>query len=134
MIPSEQEIDMSPIAQAVEPLRSTAQDRAMQCALRHLDKELLELEEVGGWDLDKVAPVPHGMMSREQYRCAAAKRELLMRVTRPLQACRHRGEPNLREVSAEAVARYLNEAREEASAAYDAFIAKLEKAQATIGG
>jgi len=126
MIPSEQEIDMTPIAQAVEPLRVAAQDRAMQFAAQRLDKLLAALGAVD-WDLNKVAPIPKTNISRAEYRQRAEERVLLLRVTTPAWVRRRLGEPDKREVSVEAVARYLKSEREACSVAYDAFIAKLEQ-------
>jgi hypothetical protein len=115
---------VNPIEAAVMPLKEAAVDRAEQEAKKLIATVLKRLEEAG-WDLDVVAPRPKGNFSREAYAKASALVSLYSSVTTYVHGSRRPSEPNLRKASPEAEAKFIKNAREDAAAAYDAFVAKL---------
>ncbi len=118
---------MTPIAAAVEPLRSAAMDRAEQFARSYAARLVAELE-AAGWDAEISAPYPNSTrMSRPDYIAAKVHYEMVRRFTKGTSTyCRRPNDPDVREVNPEAIERFALEARREADAQYSAFIAKLE--------
>ena len=116
---------MTPIQTAVEPLRADAIRKARDFARQHAERVLMQMEEVG-MDLDVYAPAPRGTMGREAYVAAQAKRDVATKLTTYSKPTRMHGEPNIRLHSQTNVDWFVTEAGKDASAQYDAFIAKLE--------
>ena len=113
-----------PVAAAVAPLKDEAIARAETDATARIERLYAILEEAG-WNLDIVAPRPHGNMSREQYRTHANRHALFESITTWTQSCRRVNEPEIRKASPEAAARFIENAKITAAAQYDAFVAKL---------
>ena len=120
---------MTKIAAAVEHLRGPAQDRAEQFARAHVQRLFDELAG-NDWDANATAPFPHGNMSRAAYTQARTKFYTVQQLTTSDKArnpyVASRNSPNYRIPSEAAVERFVAEARTEAAAQYDAFVAKLE--------
>lgn len=115
---------MTKIAEAVAPEKSAAMDRAADYAAQVVANVTKQLAEAG-WDQDKVAAYPKG--SSSNYHAELAKYTLFSRLTRSTaKGSRSFSEPNFVEVNPEAVARFVEEARQGAAAAHEAFVAKLE--------
>ena len=114
---------MSPVKQAVLPLKADAIARAEQKAeitIRVIKDALAH----GGWDIDKVAPYPKG--SDSKYHEKMSKRCLYESVTTWTKSSRAMHEPNIRKEHPEAETRFIQASKENAAAQYDAFIEKLE--------
>jgi hypothetical protein len=62
----------SPITQLIAPIRAKAMDMAEARMVEQVKLAKSKFEE-HGWDLLKIAPDPHGRMSRKQYSLAQAK-------------------------------------------------------------
>lgn len=118
---------MTKIAEAVEPLRTAAMDRAEQFAREYVTRLLAELESVGG-DAELCAPYPKGTMGRVAYVTAQQKYQMVRRLTRPLnrEVCRRMSDPDVRTADPASIEKFVQEARKDADAQYTAFIAKLE--------
>ena len=117
---------MTPIAQAVEPLRQEAMEQAAQVVTTYV-KSLLARLEAAGMDLNVMAPMPTSTMSRQDYLNAKNLRATMLRLTLPTEATRRPGQPAVRTVNQAAVNEFVEQARRDASDAYSAFVAKLEK-------
>lgn len=114
------------IAAAVLPLRQTALDRAAQEAQMVIDWCHAQLEE-HGWDLELAAPYPRSFHeSRENYNRKLARRRLIESVTTYAKSSRSSREPNIRLKSEDKEASFIEAAKQNAGAQYDAFIGKLE--------
>jgi hypothetical protein len=115
------------IAEAVEPLRSAAMDRAEQFARNYAGRLLADLE-AAGWDANVSAPYPNASrLGRNDYLAAKLKYEIVRRLTRSAnERSRSPRDTDLRAADPERLERFVQEAREDADAQYSAFIAKLE--------
>lgn len=71
----------NPIAEAVEPRRTAAVDRAAEAARAYVDRCIAELE-AKGWDLNAVAPRARSTMSRRDYQIAQGKRAGFRAITK----------------------------------------------------
>lgn len=118
-------MNASPIALAVEPLRSVALARAEKDANELIARYVAKLE-AAGMDIDVAYPRPNGRMSREEYRATLARYNIALSLTTYVKPTLRPGEPNLRKHSPEGVARFVTAAKETADAQYTAFVAKLE--------
>jgi len=122
---------MTPIAQAVEPLRQAAVNCAAQYA-EDFVTSIYEKLDACDWDIKAAYPMPRGTMDRAAYKQAMMMHTLARRLTttdtvkHPFGCLRH-GDPHYVMPHAEAKAQYVAEARKDASLQYDAFIAKLEQ-------
>lgn len=115
---------MSPIEIAVAPLKAAAVGHAEVIAHQRI-AHVVEKLEAAGWDMEVAAPHPHGLMSRAQYKTAAARRALYSRlVTRTATSHRH-GTPDIVVYSPEGAARFVESVRADAALEFDAYIAKL---------
>lgn len=113
------------IAAAVLPLKDAAIERAEVEARKRVVWAAEKLQEAGN-DLRVVAPRPNGNMSRAVYRQADSLCLFFSHITRWRATTWRRGEPQLVDIHPPAVERYIADARADASASYDAFVAKLE--------
>jgi hypothetical protein len=114
------------IAAAVEPLRADAMDRAGTYAHNMIERAYGELA-ANEWDLNKVAPNPHSYMSRRSYMTAKARRSFFQKITKALDNRWSSTGPYIVEANAECAKRFVDQAREDASFQFDAFVAKLSK-------
>jgi hypothetical protein len=123
---------MNKIAAAVEPLRADAMDRAEAYARNMIDRAYEELA-ANGWDLDKVAPRPHGYMNRRNYMMAKGRRSFFSSITKSvdegLTLTIHYINRNEYKVEAneERAQRFIDQARKDANGDFDSFIVKLTK-------
>lgn len=113
---------------AVEPLLKEAQDAAVMAATNVINKVLEELA-ANNWDAQICAPWPHNLSyGSPEYHQARAKEALFNSLTED--APGHRsykmGAPNLRQKSPKCEKKFIDDARENASLQYEAFICKLE--------
>lgn len=115
----------NPIAVAVAPLKEDAMNAAEAYALRVVDKVREELAAARN-DLNIAAPYPNSSrVSRVEYHVMHAKRSLFLSLTKePVPSYRPHG-PKIVEMNEVRIPRFIQEAREEAAASYDAFVAKL---------
>jgi hypothetical protein len=122
------ELEMTPIATAVAPLKQQAERLATERAQARIDATLAELA-AAGWDAEVYAPYPSSTrMDRERYIQARAKYNFVRGITSStLTFCRHMGAPDPRVSNPEAQARFVAQCVEAAGASYDAFVAKLER-------
>ena len=120
------ETHMTPIAQAVAPLKADAEERARAAARTLIDKTWGELEAVG-WNADAVAPAPHGRMDRATYKQAQARRAFVMSITVSATPTIRHGDPHVRLASEDAAARFVASCVADAAASFDAFVAKLQQ-------
>lgn len=116
---------LSPIAQAVEPRRVASIERARESALRYVEAVRARLVEAG-MDFDAAFPRPTIRMSRVEYRSAQSVRDTAIRLCRVLVSTRRPGDPLPVEISEEGVARFVAQIEADASADFDAYVAKLE--------
>lgn len=116
----------TPIANAVAPLKQQAADRAELAVTEQIERTLAALAAVGN-DMDVFAPLPRGTMDRASYKQAAALRSFVSSITVGTKACRMPRDPNLRTTNPEGIARVVAQARGEAEAGFDAYVAKLEQ-------
>jgi hypothetical protein len=117
---------MTPIATAVQPLKTDAIERAEKDANDLIDRIEAALSE-HGWDIDKAAPRGNAFKDGSLvYKSKMAKHRLYLAVTTYTQPTRRPGEPHIRRASPENRARFIAESRQIAAAQYDAFVAKLE--------
>lgn len=121
---------MTPIAQAVEPLRQDAMASATEYA-RKLAATMVDNIERAGWDINVAYPHPRGTMGRTEYKRAAMLRQLAQRFTTTDEVkhpvCRRPGDPHYVVLNQAGIDRYVEEACKDASAQYDLFITKLEE-------
>lgn len=116
------------IAEAVEPLRAAAMDRAEQFARSYVIRLMSELE-AAGWDARIAAPYPSSSRTtRSEYLAAQSKYQIVRKLTRWANhsvACIP-SNPEIVVPHEESIERFIQEARQDADAQYSAFIAKLE--------
>lgn len=121
---------MSPIAQAVEPLRQDAMASATEYA-RKLAATMAANIEHAGWDINVAYPHPRGTLGRAEYKRAAMLCQLAQYFTKTDEVkhsvCRRPSDPHYVVLDQAGIDRYVEEARKDASAQYDLFIAKLEE-------
>lgn len=116
---------MNPIETVVMPLKKEAIKRAgIEAAkiIKHVRKELSE----AGFDRNVIAPYPSG--SSGDYFGKLAKYQLYQKLTelvKPGSYGMH--EPLIVRVATKLARRYVQDAKENAAAQYDAFVAKLNK-------
>jgi hypothetical protein len=116
------------IRTAVEPLRADAIARAEVTVVRWVQRTTEEIAAAGG-DLEQVAPRPHGRMSREEYRAASARRAAVLSIARRVSP--HRPSSPVA-VDPTLVDRLIEQTRDEASASFDGYVAKLAKKVGSI--
>ncbi len=116
------------IFQAVNPLRVEAMDAAEERAQEVIDWAIKKLEE-GGWDLEKVAPIPESGWGRDVYMEKRRRRTLFLTLVEKAPSasylCGRPGEPYMVQMSEKAMARFISQAAEMACDQYDMFIYKL---------
>lgn len=122
---------MTPIAQAVEPLRQAAIDKSAVFASKLIDQMMARLE-AHGWNIKAAYPRPTGTMDKFSYRLAQVQLQIAERLT-TLDKTKHpfgtmrMGEPHYVVPNQLGAEKFIEEARADASAQYDLFIAKLEQ-------
>lgn len=132
----------NPIEAAVAPLKNDAMDAAEQYARKLIEKVREQLKAVDG-DMEKAAPYPDSLhASRIVYLAGIQKRTLFSKLTKTDEKKPHTyrpHEPNYVVMDSNKVAKFVKEAREDAAAQYEAFIAKLvgkigDTTEATLRG
>lgn len=128
--------ESNPIYAAVAPLKNEAVQKAAKYADEVVITSVLANLVKHDMDLTKAAPYPEPTMRRAQYIAAKMKHDLYRRLTnanaddarmkalKPWEVGR-RGSPDIRTRSLEAEAAYIDAAKRDAAAQYDAFVAKL---------
>lgn len=116
---------LSPVAQAINPSREAAVDRAVIRAKQFVETIRAELI-AADMDLDRVAPFPNNKMSREDYIAAKTRYEVVNRfVTQP--ATRRRSDPRIAiGFNDDGIDHFIGMVATDASADFDAYVAKLE--------
>lgn len=114
------------ILAAVEPLRADAIARAEQRFRNWVARIEAELDAVGN-DLQAYAPHPHFTDGDYKQKLAFrdAVKAIVTRKENSLIVSRRRNDPEIVSISAEKVERFVRDARENASASFDAYAAKL---------
>lgn len=110
------------ILAAVEPLRADAIARAEQRVRNWVARIEAELEAVGN-DLKVYAPYPRG--DGRDYKQKLAFRKAVEAIVTHAGVSRRINDPEIVSISAEKVERFVRDARENASASFDAYAAKL---------
>lgn len=116
----------SPIRQAVEPLIADAQKWAEQITREHIAKAEQQLA-AADWDLEKVAPYPSSRNSRADFMAGERRYRFFRAFTTSRKSSRSMHDPNFCDPNPTAIEKIVKEAREDAAAKYEAFIAKLEQ-------
>lgn len=118
-------VTTSPIAVAVAPLKADAMDdaeREAKVTVRFISKNL----EAAKWDRHAYAPYPRStLMSPVNYRSAVDKYNLVASLTRGRTTSRRPGDPDLCDIVPEYVEKFIANARADAAAQYETFVAKL---------
>ena len=110
------------ILAAVEPLRADAIARAEQRVRNWVARIEAELDAVGN-DLQVYAPYPRG--TDPDYKQKLARRKAVEAIVAHAGVSRRISDPEIVSISAEKVERFVRDARENASASFDAYAAKL---------
>lgn len=110
------------ILAAVEPLRADAIARAEQRVRNWVARIEAELDAVGN-DLQVYAPYPRG--TDGDYKQKLAFRKAVEAIVAHAGVSRRISDPEIVSISAEKVERFVRDARENASASFDAYAAKL---------
>lgn len=112
------------IARAVEPRR----EQFVADALARVQRRITQVHEelaAAGWNLDAVAPRPHGGMGRARFLVADARREFCRCITEPVAAVLRPGQANYVRRSERGVQRLLEMTAADARVAFDAYVVKL---------
>jgi hypothetical protein len=117
---------MTPIATAVEPLRHSAVQRAEEFAEQHAQRVYANLER-NGWDMRLAYPYPNSGLGRASYMMAKAAYDIAHRLTKWTKPSIRPDEPCIVVKSEAGLAKFVQEAKDDADATYTAFIAKLEQ-------
>lgn len=118
-------MNTTPIANAVAPLKQAQIDRAVGMVADRIEATRLKFE-AAGWDLNVVAPHPHGRMSRREYKQAEAWLGFCNAITTWTQPSRRHGDPNIVKWSDAGVREKLRTVAEMAGASFDLYVTKLE--------
>lgn len=118
------------IAAAIEPMRAAAVADARNRTAAFAERMIAVLQ-AADFDLDVAAPRPKTNISREQYRQQMSVRQFFERITtrdadRNAGLFQRRFDPRYVVVDVAGVQKQIDQAGEEASAGFDAFVAKLE--------
>ena len=116
---------MTPIAQAVQPMKAQAQDWAEQAIRARCAMIMARLEECG-MDSKQAFPYPSSRLSRKEYKKARALYDLCQGITTWTKSTLRPSEPNIRKPVPAAIERKVAQWREMAAASFEAFVAKLE--------
>ena len=116
---------MNKIEAVILPLKEDAVNRATQEAQKLVDKVTADLLAAGN-DFNVCAPYPKSnRCSRPAYLQGMARVQLFRSICKSRQCTHSINEPWLADVNPEYVARFLEVARQDAAADYDAFVVKL---------
>lgn len=121
------EIENTPIAKAVAPLREAAEAEAEVRAKKTIAWVTEELAKAGN-DLQVAAPYPHGSytMSKVEYNAKLDRHNLFCRLTQTREGVRlTRNDPRFADMSEERCIRFIQQARECAAEAYRSYVYKL---------
>lgn len=116
-----------PVGAALHPRKVDAIECAAQEAQARIGKMLAKLE-ADGWDINITAPYPNSLReSRESYLIKQARHHAFSNITKEDPARRNISMhgPHYRVRSEEGIARYINNAKQDAAFQYDAFICKM---------
>lgn len=114
----------NPIEAAVSPLKEDAIKRAAQEAMRIVDHLTRRLAECEG-NADVLAPRPDWRDGA--YKEKMGRRQLLESISKSTKLARPYSEPDIRVIDADRVAKFVQDAMDNAAAQYEAFVAKLCK-------
>ena len=113
------------IKEAVLPLKQAAEDRARNAIVALIDTTLADLAAAGN-DVNVFAPYPQSGIGRTEYMIRLERRRFVESITKSFKSSLRFGEPYIRVPSTEGRERAINNTIEAATAAYDAYVAKLE--------
>jgi hypothetical protein len=115
------------IEAAVLPLKVDAMQRAEEYAREIISKTTQELE-AAGFDLEVAAPFPSSYgYNRFEYEKKHAEYFLFQKLTTWRKSSYSNHEPHLADMDLARCEKFVKEARENAAAQYDAYVAKLNK-------
>lgn len=114
----------NPIEAAVAPLKADAIKRAEQEANKLVDRVRTELAAAGN-DLQKCAPYPRTNVDRMTYQRYLSRYQLFHAICKLRAATRRLDDPNYADVNDALVLRFIDQAKADAAAQYEAFVAKL---------
>lgn len=120
-------MNVHPVADAVEPLKADAIDRASLWAHEVIERYAAMLGEAAG-DANKAAPYPDSRtMNSHRYAMALAVYRRMHSLSKSTSrtGCRRPSEPDTREMDVEMCERFIEQCKESAAAQYDTFVAKL---------
>lgn len=113
------------IKEAVLPLKQAAEDRARAAITSLIDTTLANFAEAGN-DLNVFAPYPNSGIGRKEYMIRLQRRKFVESITSAVKPSYRKNEPHIRVPSTEGCERAINDTIEAATAAYDAYVSKLE--------
>jgi hypothetical protein len=113
------------IKEAVLPLKQAAEDRARAAITALIDTTLANFAAAGN-DLNTFAPYPQSGIGRKEYMIRLQRRKFVESITSAVKSSLKHNEPYIRVPSVEGRERAINNTIEAATAAYDAYVAKLE--------
>ena len=108
---------------AVMPLKVVAIERAEKEA-KELIIRCTKILKDNGFDLNKVAPYPSYKLNRNDYDIASSRYKLFRMFTRT-RPYRKMNEPEICVIDVNLIKKFIELSKEDASAQYDAFVAKL---------
>ena len=113
------------IKESVLPLKQAAEDRARAAITAVIDATIADLAAVGN-DVNVFAPYPQSGIGRKEYTIRLARRQFVESITASIKGSLKPNEPYIRLPSTEGRERAINNTVEVATAAYGAYVAKLE--------
>ncbi len=121
---------MNLIAQAVEPLKTQAMDRAEKCARSVVEDVRKQLAKNNN-DVRACAPYPSSRLGRREYMQALAKYQTFDHLTTWRDAAgvhyRAHHDPLIVDVDAKKVSKFVKESREQAAFQFEVYVEKLNK-------
>jgi len=118
---------MTPIAQAVQPMKQRSIDNAVAHMQIKIDRTMARLEELN-WDSNEVAPYPHGINNRAEYLKRQNWYHFVQNITEAREGASNsnkRNAPHFVQPSARGIERMLKEVAEDAGIAFELYVKKL---------
>lgn len=118
----QEQVRLSPITKAVEPLKTAATNAAEAYAKQVIEEATKRLTEAGN-DLQIVAPYPTS--SDYMYRSLVARYTFYRSICKSRKATRSMREPEIADIDPKGVAKYIKDAREDAAFQFNQYVFKL---------
>ena len=119
---------MKPIEKAVHPMKQLSIDSALAYAEKRVNSVLRKLEEAN-WDRNAIAPYPNANMSRADYMAKKAFCHFVQSITEAkagVSNTHKRNDPYFVQADLRGISRHYKEISENAAAAFEAYVYKLE--------